>query len=169
VRLFIYLLLVTLITGCGYKPTSYYAKREIAGKIFVESKINIQNSQNSIFIKDRINKMIINEFNGILVDKQSQADTIIFVNLKSAKNKAIATDNDGYTKTYRMSVEIEFKYKKAASKKGYKKILVSSYYDYTVDLDSVITNRKRDEAKEEASTNALMDIFSKIGIRSFQQ
>ncbi len=165
----LFFILVFLISGCGYKPSSYYAKHEIEGKVFVDSQINIQSSENSIIIKDAMNDMVINRFNGTLVNNPSDADTIILVALTSAKNSAISTDNDGYAKAYRMTVSINVQYKKAQSNKGYKSITVSDYYDYSVDADSVVTDRKKEEAKRLASTNALSDLFSKIAIESFEK
>ena len=164
-----FFVLAILLVGCGYKPSSYYAKNEIVGKVFVESKINIGSSENSIIIKDAMNDMVINRFNGTLVDKQSEADTIVIVTLSSASNSAISTDDEGYAKAYRMTVSINIQYKKTASTEGYKSISVSNYYDYSVDADSVVTDRKKEEAKKLASMNALSDIFSKIAVKSFQK
>ncbi|MEA3553364.1 MAG: hypothetical protein U9R39_03045 [Campylobacterota bacterium] len=174
----IFFALAILLSGCGYKPSSYYAKNEIVGKVFVDSKINIGSSENSIIIKDAMNEMVINRFNGTLVDKQSEADTIVIVKLLSANNSAIATDDYGYTKMYRMTVKINIQYKKSVSTKGYKSITVSNYYDYSVVIpdilnsdivDTISTDRKKEEAKKLASINALSDIFSKIAVQSFKK
>jgi len=165
----IYFALFILFVGCGYKPTTHYASNEIVGKVFVDSKINIESSENSIIIKDAMNEMVINRFNGTLVNKPSQADTIVIVKLASARNSAISIDNEGYAKAYRMTVKINIQYKKTASAEGYKSITVSNYYDYSVDADSVVTDRKKEEAKKLASINALSDIFSKIAVKSFQK
>ena len=165
----IYFSIFILFIGCGYKPTTHYASNEIVGKVFVDSKINIKSSENSIIIKDAMNNMVINRFNGTLVNKASEADTIVIVTLSSASNSAISTDNEGYVKAYRMTVSINIQYKKTASTEGYKSISVSNYYDYSVDADSVVTDRKKEEAKKLASINALSDIFSKIAVKSFQK
>lgn len=165
----VYFTIFILFIGCGYKPTTHYASNEIVGKVFVDSKINIESSENSIIIKDAMNEMVINRFNGTLVNKPSQADTIVIVGLSSARNSAISTDNEGYAKAYRMTVKINIQYKKTTSTEGYKSITVSNYYDYSVDADSVVTDRKKEEAKKLASINALSDIFSKIAVKSFQK
>ena len=174
----IYFAIFILFVGCGYKPTTYYTSNEIVGKVFVDSKINIESSENSIIIKDAMNEMVINRFNGTLVNSESQADTVVIVTLVSASNSAISTDDYGYAKVYRMTVKINVQYKKTASSKGYKSITVSNYYDYSVVVndilnteivDSVVTDRKKEEAKKLASINALSDIFSKIAVKSFQK
>ncbi len=165
----IFFVLSILLTGCGYKPSSYYAKNEIVGKVFVESKINIGSSENSIIIKDVMNEMIINRFNGTLVDTLGEADTVVIVTLLRASNSAISTDDEGYANAYRMTVSINVQYKKTKSTEDYKLISASNYYDYSVDVDSIITDRKKEEAKKLASINALSDIFSKIAVKSFQK
>ncbi|MEA3498887.1 MAG: LPS assembly lipoprotein LptE [Campylobacterota bacterium] len=165
----LYFLIFSLFVGCGYKPATYYAKNEIVGKVFVESPIDIENSENSIIIKDAMNEMVINQFNGILTDEKNSADTIVIVDLTTVSHTALSTDNEGYTKSYRTTVKINVKYRKVDSSSHYKSIDVSNYYDYSVDDDLVITDQKKIEAVKQASVNALSDIFSKIAINTFKK
>jgi hypothetical protein len=164
-----YFILVFLVTGCGYKATSNYAKNEITGKIFVISSIDIENSQNSIIIKDTINEMILNKFNATLTSNKSIADTIIVIKLSGISHQALSTDNEGYTDLYRTSVDISVKYKNNNIDTSYKSLSLSNYYDYTVNSDSLVTEQKKLEAIRLASSTALSDIFSKIAVNSFRK
>lgn len=154
------------MTGCGYKPTSYYAKKSISGKVYVDVKIDINNAQNSVLIKDAMNEMIINQFNATITNKKANADTVVVVSLSKVTHTAIASDNDGYAKTYRTTVIILFNYKKRNSPNV--SIKVSNYYDYSVDADSTLTTQKKQEAVKIAATKALSDIFSKIAITTLK-
>ncbi len=153
--------------GCGYKPSSYYAKDAITGDVYVELKVDINNTQNSVFVKDAMNEMIINQFKANLTDNKKTANTQVMLVLQSVNHIAISSDNDGYAHSYRTIVKIKMTYKKA--NRSPKTILVSNYYDYTVDNDSVITEQKKKISIKKASMKALSNIFSKIAVNSMRE
>ncbi len=161
--------LLSLFCGCGYKPTSYYAKEQINGTVYIESSIDMENSDNSILIKDIMHELIISQFNSKIVYKKEDADINIKVKLNSVSHIGLETSDDGYTKLYRTIVSISVRYKDKRKNSNEIVITVSNYYDYTVDNDSVVTNEKKLEAVRLASSKAMSDIFSKIAIRSFKK
>ncbi|MEA2017256.1 MAG: LPS assembly lipoprotein LptE [Campylobacterota bacterium] len=165
ILLLIYPLLI--ITGCGYKPTSHYAKNSISGDVYVDVKIDINNAQNSVLIKDAMNEMVLNQFEATLTNNKAIADTVVIVSLSSVSHTAISSDNEGYAKTYRTSVTISVSYEKQNSSSVALK--VSNYYDYSVDADSTLTTQKKQEAVKIAATKALSDIFSKIAITTLKE
>jgi len=164
---FLYLFLaLSLFVGCGYKPSSSYAKTAIEGNVYVELKIDIDNSQNSVYVKDAMNEMVLNQFNASLANNKENADTFVLVELSGVSHTSISTDDNGYTKSYRTTVSIKMSYNKL--NEDINTLSVSDYYDYTVDSDSVITDQKKKVAVKIASTKALSNIFSKIAIKSMQ-
>ena len=156
-------------SGCGYKPTSYYVKNEIKGKVYIESKIDIKNSDNSILIRDIISELVISKFDASIVAQKDRADVIITAILNSVTHKGLETSQDGYTVLYRATVSINISYKENKINSKVKTITVSNYYDYAVDNDSIVSNEKKLEAVRIASSKALTDIFSKIAIKTFQK
>ena len=74
-QLFLGLLIAVFISGCGYKPSSYYAKRALGEKIYAEAKISRQDPRNSVLIKDAVNEAVVNRFSAKLVSKE-EADSI---------------------------------------------------------------------------------------------
>jgi len=162
-----YFLLFIFFVGCGYKPSSHYAKNAISGKVYVDVSIDINNAQNSVLIKDAMNELVLNQFSAQLTDNQVKADTIVLVKLSSVSHKAISSDDEGYASTYRTTVGISVSYNKKDESK--KTINVSNYYDYAVDPDSVsLTEQDKQIAIKLASTKALSDIFSKIAISTMK-
>ncbi len=161
-------LLVLLFQGCSYKPTSHYAKHEINGKVYVQLKVDINNATNSVQMKDAVNEMVVQQFGASLTDIKSEAQTIINVALGSVSHVTLQTDNDGYAKLYRTTVNIDLNYHNVVSDVS-KTITVSSSYDYSIDDDSLITDAKKTEAIKVASAQALEDIFSSIAIQSFKK
>lgn len=159
----VYGLLFTF-TGCGYKPSSYYAKGAIEGKVFVDVVLNIKSSNNATYIKDEVNKMVLNRFKGELTDDKKSADSIILINLKSISHSAIVTDSDGYIKTYRATVNAAVTYR--SKDDDFKSVSFSDYHDYSIDSSSVISTSKKNEAVRIASMKAISNLFSKIAVRN---
>jgi len=159
--------LLIIFNGCGYKPTSYYAKNEISGKVYVDLAIDINNPQNSILVKDAMNEMIVNRFNGELTHNKNEADTVVLVKLASVSHSVLSSDNQGYAKTYRANVTISVNYKKKGEKS--KSISVSNYYDYNVKADALVSDQQKQEAVKNAATRALNDLFAKIAVNSFRK
>ena len=155
---------IILFSGCNYKPSVSYATNEIDGNVYVDLKLNINNTQNSVYIKDALNELILNQFHSKIVHDKSKVKTIFNVALTKVSNSAIASDNDGFAKTYRTSVTIKVSYNDKAS--TIKNITVTNYYDYSVDSESTITEQKKEEAIKIAASKALNDIFSKIAIQN---
>ena len=44
-KLFTFYFLVFSFTGCGYKSSSYYAKDQISGKVYVDLHVDIENKK----------------------------------------------------------------------------------------------------------------------------
>ena len=117
-----------------------------------------------MYIKDEINKMVLNRFHALLTPNRDEADSVILVNLRSIIDTALETDNSGYVKTYRTSVKASISYKTANN--DFKTLSVSDYHDYTVDSSSVVTTAKRNEAVKIASMKAISDLFSKMAVKN---
>ena len=98
------------ILGCGYKPATYYAKEEISGKVFLKVTIDLEDPQNSVLIKDEINKLLIQKLDADLVDKESLADTVMNVVVNSVSMQSLQYDKSGYNKLYRAVVVINVSY-----------------------------------------------------------
>lgn len=160
--------LLLILTGCGYKPSSYYAKKEITGKVYVDATIDIENAQNSVLIKDMMNNMVINQFETKLAKDKADAESFMKIELSSVSHTALTTDLEtAFAKTYRTTVNITVSYYKKGMKS--KVITVSNYYDYNVESESTVSDEKKQEAVRIASKQALDDVFSKIAIGSFKK
>lgn len=159
-----FLLLIALfIIGCGYKPTKYYAQNEIKGNLYVESKIDINNIENSTVIKDFIVELLLKEFDISIVSNKTNSDMVLSVSLTKVSHTPMKTSAvDGYISYYRTTVTVKLEYNN-------KSILVTDYYDYNIDDDSTVTDKKKLEAVKLAISNALENIFTKIAIKSFRK
>jgi len=168
VRFFLYSVLALLLfSGCGYKPSSYYAKKAIDGKVYVDLVMNMDNTRNTVLVKDAMNALILNEFSAKLTNNKEEADTYVVISLSGVSHSSINTGDDGYTDSYRTTVVVNIKYTKKGLKT--KSLNVSDYYDFSVDSDSVVTDQKKKTAVKNAAAKALDNLFSKIAVQNIKE
>lgn len=154
------------LVGCGYKPSSYYVKKEIADTVYVDLNVNIDNASNSVLIKDAMNEMVVSRFGSKLVSNKADAKTIINLSLSSVSISEIQYDVQGYVKVYRASVGIKVTYKTDGNLRT---ISVSDYYDFSVDSEATVSDAKKEEAIRIAASKALEEVLSKIAIQTFKK
>jgi len=158
-------LFIISFVSCGYKPTSYYAKKEVGKNVFVDLSVNVEDPKNSVLIKDAMNKLLITRLGSKLVKKRSLANTIMFVKLNSVSMNEIQYDEDGYTSLYRAVANINVKVYRDKKLKNFN---VSGNYEFSIDSDATISEAKRFEAIQAASNKALEQVLSKLAILSFE-
>lgn len=164
-QLFLGLLIAVFISGCGYKPSSYYAKRALGEKIYAEVKISRQDPRNSVLIKDAVNEAVVNRFSAKLVSKE-EADSILHVKISSISFSPIVYDIYGYVIAYKTTVVLAIEYEGANKK--VEKLTVSGEYDFSIESNSVISDSNRFEAIRAAATDSLDEFVSKIAIQGLR-
>ena len=154
--------------GCSYKPSSQYAKEEIQGNVFVKVTIDLEDPQNSVLIKDSINKLLIQKLDVDMVSSESLADTIMYIDVNRVSMQELQYDDLGYNKLYRALVSINVSYSKKGEKKK-KSFIVDGEHNFSVDNGTTINSNQRYNAIKKASDKALEEVLSKIAVQSFQK
>ncbi len=154
-------LLVGLV-GCGYQPIAHQANKVLGNKVFVEVKISLRDSQNSIALKDAISQSIFERLHSRIAKKE-EADSVVEVELKNVGFHSLAENRTGFATFYRCEVNVQFKYTnrltqsiRIFSKKG--------YYNFSLGAASVITDSTRVEAIDKAVIQAVDGFISQVGI-----
>jgi hypothetical protein len=155
-------------SGCGYKPTTYYAKKELSGKVFVKLFIDLKDPRNAVLIKDAMNQVLMHKLESKLVYDEALADTIMYLKIGSVSMTTLQYDSSGYNNLYRAKVNIDVKYNKKNSTKS-KEFTVSGENDLSLDSSTKITDTKRFEAIKSASDDALDEVLSRIAVASFKK
>jgi len=157
-----------ILSGCGYKPTSFYAKKELSGKVFVKLFIDLKDPRNAVLIKDAMNQLLIQKLDSKLVYDESLADTIMNIKINSVSMTTLQYDSSGYNNLYRAKVNINVKYNKKSEKK-LRNFTVSGENNFSLASSTTITDTKRFEAIKSASDDALDEVLSKIAVASFKK
>lgn len=159
------LALMLLLVGCGYKPTSYYAREALGNKIYAEVSIRRQDPQNSVLIKDAVNEAIVSRFGAKLTTKE-QADTMLHVAIDSISLSPTVYDKYGYVTAYKTTVVLSIKYEGADKKVQH--LNASGEYDFSIQANSIISDTRRFEAIRYASLDAIDEFVSKIAIKGLR-
>ena len=154
--------------GCSYKPSTHYAKEEITGNVYVKVSIDLEDPQNSVLIKDSINKLLIQKLDVDIVSSESLADTIMYIDVNRVSMQELQYDDLGYNKLYRALVSINVSYSKKGEKKK-KSFIVDGEHNFSVDNGTTINSNQRYDAIKKASDKALEEVLSKIAVGSFKK
>jgi len=167
-RLLVVCSLIFVIIGCGYRPSAYYAKKELKGKVFVNLLLNLEDPRNIVLIKDAMNEILVHRLGEKIVDDASKADTIMNLELKSASISAVQEDVDGYGEVYKATVNIAVSYKNSENSGSFT-VTGSDEFTTESDSDGVITDTSRYEGIKEASSKAMEEVISKLAINSLKK
>lgn len=161
------LVISTFFVACGYKPSSYYAKQEMEGNVFVKLNVSLVDPKNSVLVKDAVNKILIQKLDSRLVNSEKNAEVIMNLGISSIGISTLQYDREGYNKLYKATVHIKVDYfrKDDEIKKSF---TVDGEYDFSVDDGTTITETKRYDAITNASSKAVEEILSRIAVASFR-
>jgi len=152
------LLLLFLTAGCGYKSSRSYVKNLFGDRVYTEVKVYLRDPQNSVLIKDAINKAVIEKFGSRLVAKEI-ADTKIYATLKELYFIPLEYNSQGYIVYYRTKVIMGFRVQQGLRNRF---LTTEGIYDFQVEPNSVITDTLRFIAIKEAANKALDRFISKV-------
>ncbi|MCT7564768.1 LPS assembly lipoprotein LptE [Aliarcobacter butzleri] len=159
--------LAFLFVACGYKPSTYYAKKEMEGNVYVKLDVSLVDPRNSVLVKDAVTKILIQKLDSNLVDKEKDADVVMNLEISSVNLSALQYDAKGYNKLYKAQVFIRVDYYRKEN--GIKKsFTVDGEYDFAVDIGGTITDANRYDAITKASDQAVSEVVSRIAVQSFK-
>lgn len=159
--------LAFLFVACGYKPSTYYAKKEMEGNVYVKLDVSLVDPRNSVLVKDAVTKILIQKLDSNLVDKEKDADVVMNLGISSVNLSALQYDAKGYNKLYKAQVFIRVDYYRKEN--GIKKsFTVDGEYDFAVDIGGTITDANRYDAITKASDQAVSEVVSRIAVASFK-
>lgn len=154
-----------VFNGCGYKPSTTYAKQELSGKVFVKLFVDLKDPRNAVLVKDALTQVLLQKLDSKLVYDEAQADTVIKLKIGSVNMQELQYDREGYNKLYRALVSVDIQYKKADGK--VKTVKLDGEHNFSIDDGTTISDTKRFEAIRNAADDALDEFLSKVAVQSF--
>ncbi len=157
--------LFTLFPGCGYKPSSHYAKNVMGETISTEVVIAMEDPENTVIIKDAIDSAIIMRFKASLRDRGS-AQSHLKIRFDGVSFSPLQYDMNGYVIAYRTTVRLSITRTNGTTSKRY---TVSGTYDFSIQAQAIISDQARFEAIRFGSAKAIDSFIARIAAEGTRQ
>ena len=161
VRAFIILLLalhVGFLSGCGYLPSSKFAREVVGDKVSTQVVISGTDPQNSVLIKDAVDSAVIKSFQTSLSD-EAHSTTHLVITLKNVTYTPLQYDTNGYITGYQTVVYLKIISTHDAIVKQYD---VSGNYDFSIEANAIISDQIRFEAIQNGVAKAISSFVAKV-------
>ncbi|ASM36631.1 LPS assembly lipoprotein LptE [Campylobacter sputorum] len=168
-----FILICFFITSCGYKPISKISTDLLGENVFVDVIISKVDPKNSVYIKDSVREGVVNRLHKNLAENEENADSKIYVSIKSINFSPLMYDQYGYVTTYKANLTLNYKtYFKDGSVSN---ITTSGEYDFKISgkikntrfTDSIISDTERYNAIKNSSSESFDEYISKLAIRAY--
>ena len=149
---------VGFLSGCGYLPSSKFAREVVGDKVSTQVVISGTDPQNSVLIKDAVDTAVIKSFQTSLTDKD-HSTTHLVIMLKNVTYTPLEYDTNGYITGYRTVVYLQITSTHDAVVKQYD---VSGNYDFSIEPNAIISDQIRYEAIQNGATKAISSFVAKV-------
>ncbi len=157
-KIILALVLVSLVTACGYRPSAHFSRDILGQKISTDVKISSEDPQNTVLIKDAIDSALVESLQSSLTTRP-YSDTHLVVSMGSPRYSPTQYDSNGYVIGYRMSVTLNITKHDGSKSKSYS---VSGTYDFSVTPNSIVTDQQRFDAIKFSASKAINAFIAKI-------
>lgn len=167
-KILLFVLVALLFLGCGYQPSSKYARMVVGEKISTSVVISAQDPENTVVIKDAVDEAIIEIFHASLTTR-TLSDTHLILSIGEPSYSATQYDGNGYIVGYRANLSLNIKRYKNGTIKNYS---AKGTYDFSVSPNAVITDKQRFDAikySAEKAINAFIAQVSAEGARESKE
>ncbi len=133
---------VLIFSGCGYHPISRYAQQAVGERVSTEVIVSMEDPQNSVIIKDAIDRAVITKFRTALASK-NDADTHLRIWVESVGFSPLRYDTNGYVITYRTHVSMRIDRTRENQTTRY---ATHGVYDFEIEPNAIISDQARFDA-----------------------
>lgn len=152
------ILLMLIISGCMYKPSSQYARGVVGETMSTQVVISMIDPENTVIIKDAVDAAVIERFKSSLTDR-SKASTHLKITLQNVSFSPLQYDTNGYIISYRTTVNLSIaRYSKNFSKTYSAK----GTYDFAIEPNAIISDQARFDAIKFGSQKAIDSFVAQV-------
>ncbi|WP_345992440.1 hypothetical protein [Sulfurimonas sp. HSL-1716] len=158
VAVLVIILHVSVLTGCGYLPSSKYAREVVGDKVSTQVIISAVDPQNTVLIKDAVDSAVIKSFKTSLTDR-AHSTTHLVISLQGVSYAPVQYDNNGYVIGYRTTTVLKIDMIHEGISKVYS---VKGTYDFAIEPNAIISDQIRFEAIKYSATKAISSFVAKV-------
>lgn len=147
-----------LLAGCGYTSAAHYAKNVVGERVSTEVVISMEDPQNTVLIKDAVDRAVITRFHTTLVPK-AESQTHLKIAIESVNFIPLRYDVNGYIITYRTEVALKIDRTRGETSVPYR---THGYYDFIIEPNAIITDQARYEAIAQGAEKGIDAFIAQI-------
>ena len=152
------LLVLLMFSACGYTPSAKFSREVVGESISTSVKISPIDPENTVIIKDAVDSAIIEVFHASLTDK-SNSQTHLAISLSNVSYTPVQYDKNGFVISYRATTSLEIVRTTNGESKNYR---TRGTYDFSIDPNSIITDRQRYIAIKGSSAKAIRSFVAQV-------
>jgi hypothetical protein len=153
-----------LLTSCGYRPSSHFSPIVIGQKVYTHVDVSLSDPENSVLIKDAINRALYSRFK-TLSTSEEEAQSSIFVAYQSIDFIPLQYDINGYVVQYQANIFLKFRLKKGEDQE---ERLIMGRYEFPIRPSAIISNDLRFKAIAQGSIHALDQFIAYISAKGLK-
>ena len=157
-KVILFILILLGFTSCGYTPSSKFARNVMGEKISTSIVISAQDPENTVIIKDAVDRAIIEVFHASLTSKK-YSQTHLYLSISNPRYTPLQYDKDGFVISYRASITLKIK---RENKKSMKRYTARGSYDFSVVANAVISDQERFDAIRYSAAKALRSFMAQV-------
>ncbi len=161
----IFIILLLILSACGYKPSAKYARSVMGEKISTSIYISQTDPENSVIVKDAVDRAIIEIFHASLTDRK-HSDAHLSLRISNPSYSALQYDSNGYIISYRARITLYITRESKDLKKNY---TTTGTYDFSVDPNAVLTDQQRFDAIKFSSIKAISAFVAQVSAEGSQE
>lgn len=158
VKLVITLIVISIITACGYRPSAKFSRELLGQKISTDVRISSEDPENTVLIKDAVDSAIVKTLQSSLTTKE-ESDSHLSISMGIPRYSPTQYDSNGYIIGYRMTVTLKIKKFQDGMSKNYTS---SGTYDFSVTPNAILTDQQRFDAIKFSAAKAISSFIAKI-------
>lgn len=158
IAVLVIILHVSVLSGCGYLPSSKYARGVVGESVSTQVVISAVDPQNTVLIKDAVDSAVIKSFNTSLTDS-AHSKTHLIISLGGVGYTPIQYDSNGYVIGYRTTISLNIDMINGGISKQYS---VSGTYDFAIESNAIISDQIRFEAIRNSALKAISAFVAKV-------
>ena len=142
-------------SSCGYKSSAKFAREIVGEKVSTTVIISSTDPENTVLIKDALDKAILEVFHSSLTSRQL-SQTHLQISLVKIHYSPIQYDIYGYIIGYRATIVLKIE------KNRKKEYITKGSYDFSIVANAVMTDKERFDAINRSSIKAIKSFVAKV-------
>ncbi len=157
------LFILSLVSGCGYRPSSHFAKKVLGNRVYTKVDVSLATPENSVLIKDALNKALRTRLKTI-VTRRKDADSMLSVMYENVRFIPLQYNKNGYAVEYQVNLNLKFTFEKDGKVETKRTI---GRYEFPILPSAIIAYDVQLKAIEKSSVKALDQFFAYITAKGY--